>query len=268
MNTHPFQPQSLCSKVVELATRTGKMVQEMRLSMEASSVHSKGIGDYVTDVDKASEKQLVQELGYILPEAGFVAEEGTSSKVGERYNWVVDPIDGTTNFIHNIPCYSISIALQLGDEVILGVVYEINRDECFYAWEGSPAYLNGTEISVSKAQTIADSLIAIGFPYDALDKGQAHIQALGEFQLKSRGVRRLGSAATDLAYVAVGRFECYFEYNLKPWDVAAGAFLVRQAGGKATDFDGTPDALSGQQIVASNGSIHQAVLDTIQKHFA
>src|ERR1035437_5760229 len=164
MNT-TIELDNLCQEVCQLTRKVGAFIRTEQIKFSSSSVEIKGKNDFVSYVDKSSEKQLVEGLSALLPEAGFIAEEGTSTKKGENYNWIIDPLDGTTNFIHGIPCYAISIALMRNSKIILGVVYEINLDECFYAWEGGKAYLNEKEISVSKTATLTDSLLATGFPY-------------------------------------------------------------------------------------------------------
>ncbi|HLC83840.1 MAG TPA: inositol monophosphatase family protein, partial [Bacteroidia bacterium] len=215
-----------------------------------------------------AEKRIVEKLAFLLPEAGFIAEEGTSSKKGEIYNWVIDPLDGTTNFIHGVPCFAISIALMRKEELVLGVIYEINFAECFYAWEGSKAYLNGKEINVTKTAKLADSLLATGFPYYDYNRMDDYMELFNYFMKNTHGLRRLGSAATDLAYVACGRFEGFYEYSLQPWDVAAGAFIVQQAGGKVTDFKGEKNYIFGKEIVAGNAAFFDEFLDVVKKHFS
>ncbi|MFZ4724440.1 MAG: inositol monophosphatase family protein, partial [Paludibacter sp.] len=190
-----------------------------------------------------------------LPESGFIAEEGTNDIQGERYNWVIDPLDGTTNYIQGVPIYSVSIGLLDGDELVLGVVYEVGRDECFYAWKGGGAYLNGKAIRVSDRNNIHDALLATGFPYSDYSQMTEYMAFLEKMMKEARGVRRLGSAAADLAYVACGRFDAFWEYDLKPWDVAAGAVIVKEAGGKVTDYKGGNNYLFGREIIASNGLI-------------
>src|SRR5690606_10092244 len=159
--------------------------------------------------------------------------------------------------IHGIPVYSISIALKKADELVLGVVYEINMEECFYAWKGSPAYMNDTIIKVTENTKIADALLATGFPYCDLREMENYFKLFHDLITNCRSLRRLGSAAVDLAYVACGRFDAFYEYKLNPWDVAAGAFLVQQAGGKVSDFKGGTDYLFGEQILASNQGIYE-----------
>jgi myo-inositol-1(or 4)-monophosphatase len=256
--------KELCMSVVELARNTGQTIQHERTQSQLNIV-SKGKNDFVTHFDKKSEELIISGLQKLLPQSGFIAEEQTNTTKGEIYNWIIDPIDGTTNFIHGVFPYAISIALMQGTEVVIGIVYEIGLDECFYAYKGGKAYLNGNEIRVSSNPTVADSLIATGFPYTMYERLAPFMKTLEHFMIKSHGIRRLGSAATDLAYVACGRFEGFYEYNLKPWDVAAGAFLVVQAGGKATTFSGGSDCIFGREILASNPYIHDEFLNDVNK---
>jgi len=222
--------------------------------------------NYVTYVDKTAEQMIVDGLLKLLPESGFIAEEGTSDKKGETYNWIIDPLDGTTNYIHGLPPHAISIALMENDKAVIGIVYEICLDECFYTWRGAKAYLNGKEIKVSTAKTVKDSLVATGFPYFDYSKLEPFIKSLAYFMKNSHGMRRIGSAATDLAYVACGRFDAFYEYSLSPWDVAAGAFLVEQAGGKVSDFGGGNDYIFGKEIVATNSNIFNEFLNVVKTH--
>ncbi len=254
---------NLCQSVINLAKNTGQYIREE--AAKSKQIEVKGKNDFVTHIDKGSEERLVKELSELLPEAGFIAEEGTSNKKGDIYNWIIDPIDGTTNFIHGLFPHAISIALEEKGEIVLGVVYELGLDECFYAWKGSAAYLNGKEIFVSKAPTVADSLLATGFPYADYSKMKGFMESLDYFMKNSHGLRRLGSAATDLAYVACGRFEGFYEYGLKPYDVAAGAFLVQQAGGSNCDFSGEDNYIYGQEIISSNSLMFEEFKDVIKK---
>jgi len=256
--------KSICSKVCTIAKATGLFIKNERCKTGVS-IEIKGSNDFVTQIDKASEAKIIESLYTIIPEAGFIAEEGTTSHTGEVYNWIIDPIDGTTNFIHGLTPYAISIALQKNDEIIIGVVYEVGLDECFYAWKDSPAYLNGKEIKVSNTSSIKDSLIATGFPYSNFDKLDGFMHSIRHFMEHSRGLRRLGSAATDLAYVACGRFDSFYEYNLKAWDVAAGAFLIQQAGGKICDFSGGKNFIFGKEIIATNGNTFNEFKHVVQQ---
>ncbi len=247
--------KKLCNEVNDLVKDVGHFIREERKQFSEGQFETKGKHDFVTYVDKEAEVQLVEGLGKLLSGSGFIAEEGTSNTKGEVYNWIIDPIDGTTNYIHGCPPYSISVALMEQDKIVLGVVYEIVAKECFYSYLGASAFLNGETIRVSQRSTVADSLIATGFPHSYFDRMEPFMKSLDYFFVNSHGVRRLGSAAADLAYVACGRYEAFYEYNLSPWDVAAGAFIIQQAGGTVADFSGGNNYLFGSEIVASNRAV-------------
>jgi myo-inositol-1(or 4)-monophosphatase len=257
----------ICKEVCEAARTTGRFIREQQGRLKTSQVEVKSRNSLVTYVDKQSEQALVKALTPLVPGAGFLTEEETTTQKGGEYEWVIDPLDGTTNFIHGIPCYAVSIGLHRKGEPVLGVIYEVNLDECFYAWEGSPAYLNNHPIHVSPTINLEDSLIATGFPYYDHAQEEAYLQLFRELMHTTRGLRRLGSAATDLAYVACGRFEAFYEYSLHPWDVSAGAFLVQQAGGKVCDFKGGRDFIFGKSIVACNENIFAEFLKKVRLFF-
>ena len=257
--------ENICQQVTELTKSVGEFILSEKKNITHLNIEEKGLHDFVTYVDKNSEQKLVDGLTKILPEAGFIAEEGTSVKKGDIYNWVIDPLDGTTNFIHGITPFAISIALMENDKIILGVVHELGLDECFYAWKDNPAFLNGEIIKVSEMETIENSLIATGFPYYDYKRIKPFLESLEYFMENSHGVRRLGSAATDLVYVACGRFEAFYEYSLSPWDVAAGAFIVQQAGGKVSDFKGEANYIFGKEIIATNNFVFDNFLIKIKK---
>ncbi|MCK6649888.1 MAG: inositol monophosphatase [Bacteroidia bacterium] len=263
----PINLELLCRQVCDLSKQTGNFIRLERHKFNTEKIEVKGKNDFVSYVDKTSEKMIIEGLEKLLPEAGFIAEEGTSTKKGEHYNWIIDPLDGTTNFIHGLPCFAISIALMRDQQLIMGVIYEVNFDECFYAWEGSKAYLNEKEIRVSNIDKLSGSLIATGFPYYDYSRLNEYMELFKYFMKHTHGLRRLGSAATDLAYVACGRFEGFYEYCLQPWDVAAGAFIVQQAGGKVTDFNGGENYLFGREIVAGNNAFFNEFLDSVKQHF-
>ena len=256
--------ETLCHNVVELAREVGIFIKMEESKVQRQDIEEKSKNSLVSYVDKTAEELIVEDLSKFLPEAGFIAEEGTSNKVGDTYNWIIDPLDGTTNFLHAIPTYSVSIALKKGDKIVLGVVYEVNRDECFYAWAESKAYLNGEIISVSKSEKLSNSLLATGFPYYDYDRMDGYFKVLKELAHSSRGIRRIGSAAVDLVYTACGRFEAFFEYSLHPWDVAAGAFIVQQAGGIVSDFSGEDNWLMGKEIIAGNKYIQPELVKLIK----
>lgn len=246
--------QNITSQVAVLARQTGEFVREAAAKFSTDSIEYKGLNDMVSYVDKETEIRLVEGLHKILPEAGFIAEEGTG-KLTENQNlaWIIDPVDGTTNYMHGIPVFAISIALMQDNVIVSGVVYEVNRDECFSAWRGGGAFLNQKPIKVSSAQYLKDSLIATGFPYYDFELMNNYINILKELMQQTHGLRRLGAAAVDLAYTACGRFEGFFEYNLKPWDVAAGSLIVQEAGGIVKDFKGGDDFVFGRELIAGCG---------------
>lgn len=255
----------LCKEVTKISKRVGKYILNERKKLSAKNIETKGLNDFVTHVDKTSERKLVEALSNLLPEAGFITEEKTINKVGKKYNWVIDPLDGTTNFIHGLPCFCISIALMEGKKVILGVVHELNFDECFYAWKGGPAFLNGEKINVSGTKTLSGSLMATGFPYTNYDRMEEYLDVFRYCMQHTHGLRRLGSAAADLAYLACGRFEGFYEYGLNPWDVAAGVFIVERAGGKTTDFKGGNNYIFGKELVTTNKRIHNEFMEVIKR---
>jgi myo-inositol-1(or 4)-monophosphatase len=255
--------KNICSEIEKAAHEAGEFIRHESERFEISMTETKGLNNFVSYVDKGSEKMLVERLGELLPEAGFLTEEGTIEKTGIRYCWVIDPLDGTTNFLHGLPPYAISIGLMEYDEVIAGVVYDVRGQETFTAWKGGGAWLNGKPIHVSKAPLVADSLIATGFPYTDFERLEKFMGTLTHFCKHSHGIRRFGSAAIDLAYVACGRVEVFYEYGLHPWDIAAGVILVREAGGFFSDFSGNEKNLTGDDVVATNGLIGREVLEII-----
>jgi len=258
--------ENLCLKVADLARTTGEFIRNESRNFDLSKIEHKGPSDLVSYVDKETEIKLVKGLSALFPEAGFITEESTVAKEDKEYKWVIDPLDGTTNFLHGLPVFSISIALLQNTTLLIGVVYEVNLDECFYAWKDGGAYLNGKKISVSPINIMRESLIASGFPYSQKNKSNNHFTILQELQDISHGIRRLGSAAVDLSYVACGRFQAYYEFNLNIWDIAAGILLVQEAGGTICDFDGGKDYLYGKELLAS-GPIKNQMLEVIQKHW-
>lgn len=258
--------EATCKKVIDIALKTSEFISSEARKFSLDNVEVKGLHNFVSYVDKGSEERIVDGLHKLIPEAGFIAEEGTRGYNNEQLKWVIDPLDGTTNFIHGLPVYSISIALMDADQTVLGVVHEVNLKETFYAWKDSNAYLNERPIKVSSASSVKDSLIATGFPYYDFHKMQAYMESLEFFLQNSHGARRLGSAAADLAYVACGRFEAFYEYSLKPWDVAAGAFIVEQAGGKISDFSGGKNYIFGEELIASNSLIFDEFFTIVSKY--
>jgi myo-inositol-1(or 4)-monophosphatase len=255
--------KEICFEIEKVARETGKFILHESEVFDHGRTEKKGLNDFVSYVDKGSEKMLVERLSILLPEAGFITEEGTSKKIGLKYCWVIDPLDGTTNFLHGFHPYAISIGLMEYDEVIAGVVYEVGGNESFVAWKGGGAWLNGLRIHVSKAERLADGLIATGFPYNDFNRMDSYMKCLTYLCQHTHGIRRLGSAAIDLAYVACGRFEVFYEYGLHHWDIAAGMLLVREAGGRVSDFSGNEKKLTGEEIIAGNSKVFTEILEIV-----
>ncbi|AII52029.1 inositol monophosphatase family protein [Hymenobacter sp. APR13] len=253
-------------QLAAVTRHAGQFIRQEAATFHRGQIESKGVHDLVSYVDKETEKLLVAGLREVLPEAGFITEEGTEgADRAEEFNWIIDPLDGTTNFVHGLPVYSVSVGLIRGQELVAGVVYEVVRDECFRAAKGAGAFCNELPIHVSDVPDLNSSLIATGFPYHDFGLMDDYLQVLASFMRKSHGVRRLGSAAVDLAYVAAGRFEGFFEFNLNSYDVSAGLLLVTEAGGRTTEFLQDGDPLFGRQVLASNGHVHQEMQDTIRE---
>lgn len=246
--------EKLTKQVCTLAAETGDFIHGEATKFRGENIEEKSLNNFVTYVDKAAEDLLVKGLSKLLPGSGFIAEENAALSRAE-YTWVIDPLDGTTNFIHGVPVYAISIGLLNDNEILSGVILEINQSECFYTWKSAPSFLNGEQIRVSSTQEVKDALLATGFPYFDYGRLDEYLELFRHLMQHSRGVRRLGSAATDMAYVACGRFDGFYEYGLSPWDVCAGALLVKNAGGKTTDFRGGTHYLFGRELIATNASI-------------
>ncbi len=259
--------KELCDQTCEIARKTGAFIKNERAWFNMQAVEYKGVNDLVSYVDKTAEDLIVSSLKKILPGAGFITEEGTEKREEKKLQWIIDPLDGTTNFVHGLPCFCVSIALMEDDEIVIGVIYEINLDECFYAFKGGASYLNGNEIKVSDADVLSKSLIATGFPYTKFERKSAYMDVFEYMMHNTHGLRRLGSAAADIAYVACGRFEAFYEYGLKPWDVAAGVIIVKNAGGIVSDFKGGDNFLFGADFIASNKNVYPDFLKVVKEKF-
>ena len=256
----------ITEEVITLSKACGEFIQKEAETFSYAKVEIKGKNDLVSYVDKETEKMMVKRLKQILPEAGFITEEGTVEEDDNELKWIIDPLDGTTNFIHGLPIYSTSIALIKGKEILVGVVLDIGRSDCFHAYKNGGAFCNHQPIQCSELPTLSDSLLATGFPYYDFERMKDYLTILNELMTNAHGLRRLGSAAIDLVYVGLGRYEGYFEYNLNAWDIAAGALIVQEAGGTVSDFSGGDNFLFGREILAAN-RIHQEMLDIIKKHW-
>jgi len=261
--------QKLKEEVILLCEEVGGFIRAEAENFDLSRIEQKtSFNNLVSYVDKEAELRLVARLKKLFPEAAFITEEGTVEQtLQSEYHWIIDPLDGTTNFLHGLPIYAISIGLTRHGVPILGVIYHIVRKESFHAIEGGQAYCNDQIIRVSGIPTLSESLLATGFPYHHSSKKDAYLDIIKDLLEKSHGIRRLGSAAIDLAYVAAGRLEGFFEYNLNPWDIAAGVLIVKQAGGQVNDFSGGDNVLYGKELCASNGKIHTEMLNLIQQRW-
>ena len=258
--------EKITDQTIVLSREVGAYIRKEASNFNYHIVEEKGLNDLVSYVDKTAEEKIVQGLKEILPAAGFITEEGTAGYAEEEYKWIVDPLDGTTNFTHGLPVYAVSIALMHHDELVVGVVYEINKDEIFSATKGNGAWLNGVPIRVSGREKLSESLLATGFPYYDFEQMAAYLKILNEFMQSTHGLRRMGSAAVDLAYVACGRFEGFFEYNLHAWDVAAGSLIVKEAGGEVTDFSLGNKFLFDREIIAG-GKVLKEMQQVIAKYW-
>lgn len=259
--------QELLNQLRPAIFEVGRFIRRERQQFDQARVEFKGFNDLVSYVDRTAEERLIAYCQELLPGSGFICEETGSEGAQRDAVWIIDPLDGTTNFVYGIPVYSISLALQLNGELALGVVYELNNDEFFYGLHGGGAWLNGQQIRVNADRSLKQSLVATGFPYQKFGQVDDYLHLLREFMQRTRGIRRLGSAAVDLAYTAAGRFDGFFESNLKPWDVAAGALLVQEAGGKVTEYNGGADFLHGRTIAAANPTLYPEMVEIVL-HYA
>lgn len=258
---------SITSAVEAIAKEAGAFLRTQQATFSRERVSLKSLNALVSDVDENTERLIVDRLSALLPEAGFLTEEETTSQDLEKeWVWIIDPLDGTTNFVHGLPIYSVSIALKHKEDLVVGVVYEVGMDECFSAYSGGGARLNGQSIQVTETETLKDSLLATGFPYYDFEHLDGFQNTLATFYTSTRGLRRIGTAAVDLAYTACGRFDGYFEYGLSPWDVAAGIVLVSEAGGIISDFSGGSEVIASKSIVATNKRLYPSVFEVVRKN--
>lgn len=231
---------------------------------KTGEIFFKGVIDLVTNSDNQSQKVIFERLSSSFPEHDFLAEEGLCQKKGAEFRWIIDPLDGTTNYAHQFPIFCISIALEQKGEVIMGVVYDPMREEMFWATKGRGAFLNGKKIKVSSVSDLNKSLVATGFPYDIRESEVNNIRHFNNFLVRVQAIRRCGSAAMDLCYVACGRFDGFWELKLNPWDVAAGALIVKEARGCLSDFQNEEFSIYGREILATNGLIHEQMVEVLQ----
>jgi myo-inositol-1(or 4)-monophosphatase len=244
------------------ALEAGKM---LKLGLnERSEVTFKGAVDLVTNFDNRAQEMIFSRLRESFPEHGFLAEEGLNHGEHREFRWIIDPLDGTTNYAHGVPIFCVSIGLEFQGKIILGVVYDPMQDELFHALAGEGAFRNGKEIHVSSESDLGRSLLATGFPYDVRVSPVNNAVHFDNFLTRAQAVRRCGSAALDLCYVACGRFDGFWELKLHPWDVAAGGLIVREAGGRLSDFDGREFDIHKPEALATNGLIHEQMMQVLQ----
>lgn len=224
------------------------------------AVGYKGAINLVTTADRQAERRIVRRIKKVFPDHSISAEEAEKRDTGSEFRWLIDPLDGTTNYAHGLPIYCVAIGLERSGEIILGVVYNPNLAELFLAVRGRGATLNGQRLRISTTRRLDRSLLATGFPYDIRTSKKNNLEYFRRFALSARAVRRCGAAALDMCYVACGRFDGFWELKLAPWDVAAASLVVAEAGGTLTDFSGGPFAITKSEVVASNGKIHRQML--------
>lgn len=257
--------KSLTAEICTIAIEGGKYLAEERKNFKLDKVEEKNAHDYVSYVDKETEKLLVAKLSALLPQAGFITEENTAEEYKDQdYVWIIDPLDGTTNYIHDYAPYCVSIALRYKGELQIGVVYEVCRDECFFAWKDGGAYINGQKIHVSDIAEMNKAFVGFDLPYeDKLYKPVANT-ILNELYGKSASLRMCGSAAMALCFVAAGRFDIWAEAFINPWDYSAGALIIIEAGGEVTNFRGEDKFSDSHHIIASNGLLHEDMIPLLE----
>ena len=265
MNRHPGE--EFLTTAVTAARISGDIILKNLGRLSTSDIQSKQTFDFVTKVDRWSEAVIMKTIREKFPHHLFLSEETLQQKGNGDYRWIIDPLDGTTNFIHGFPVFSVSVALEYKKEIILGVVFDPLRDELFHATKGSGTYLNNTKVRVSDTKTFENSLIATGFPFRKKEMIDHYLDAFKHIFEKVSDIRRAGSAAIDLPYIAAGRVEGFFELNLSPWDIAAGSLLITEAGGSITDFEGGEQYLLTGNLVAGNKKIHAEILQIIKQVF-
>jgi len=250
-------------RAIEIAREAGKFIKDKLHT--AHTINYKGDINLVTEVDKISEEIITSKIRTLFPDHDILAEEFTDINSGSDFRWIIDPLDGTTNYAHGFPFFCVSLALERLNTMIIGIVYDPILDEMYVAEKGKGAYLNEREIHVSNTHSIIKSLLATGFPYDIQVNTDNNLNYFNEMILRAQAIRRAGSASLDLAYVAAGRFDGFWELKLNPWDIAAGWLLVEEAGGLVTDIAGNNYYLESSSILASNGGIHKEMIDVLKR---
>lgn len=248
------------------AKEAGHFIASQLNNIDQLNVHEKNKNDYVSEVDQHAEAIIIQTIKKYYPDHSILAEESGRDQKKSDFEWIIDPLDGTTNFLHQFPQFAVSIAVTEKGKLMHGVIYDPLKDELFYASKGAGARLNNFRIRVSDQKTLDNALLATGFPYYQFDYLDEYLASFKDFVTQTAGLRRAGSAALDLAYVAAGRVDGYYELNLKPWDIAAGALIVQEAGGLVIDHAGTENFLKNGNIVTANPKLLKEMVKVISKH--
>ena len=255
----------LLPQLSALAVQVAHFINEQRV--QAHQIEQKSINSLVSFVDKGAEEIIIKGLKSMLPAASILAEESAPDHPWDSLMWVIDPLDGTTNYLHGLPFYAISIALVADGKSVIGIVHDVVHNDSYTAALGKGSYCNGVKLSVSNNPKLSDSFAATGFPYYDFDKMEAYLECFRYFMKNTRGIRRIGSAALDLAYVAAGKFDFFWEYKLQTWDIAAGTLLVQEAGGIVSEIDGGDQFLKSGHCIASSPQLHPEILEIIKTAF-
>ena len=259
--------QALLNTAIKAAHRAGDLAARHLKRLGEIQVESKGVNDFVTNVDRAAEEKIIETIREYYPDHAFLAEE-SGLRGDSDHVWIIDPLDGTTNFIHGVPVFGVSIALRIKGKIVVGVVYDPNRQELFTAVRGRGAQVDGHKIRVSGRRSLEGALIGTGFPYRSPDKLDAHVRMLGDVLKQTAGVRRPGAACIDLAWLAAGRYDGFWEFGLNTWDIAAGSLLVREAGGLISELEGNGDYLESGNIVAGSPKVHDPLRKLLLTHLS
>ena len=257
--------EQLCRQAMLVVQQTGDFIRGELGKVTRSEIEEKALNSLVSYVDQQAEQQLVAGLSALLPGSVFLTEEETTEQASGSHRWIIDPLDGTTNFLFQLPHFAVSVALEVDNELALGIILDVMREECYYAWTGGGAWLDNRPIQCRPNDSLQDSLLATGFPYYDYARMSGYLKAFSYLMENTRGIRRWGAAALDLAFTAAGRFDGFYEYSLNAWDVAAGIVLVREAGGVVTDFQGGSQSLHKGEIVAGSKQIQPLLLDVVRR---
>ena len=252
---------------IRAARQAAELINRASLDISRINVESKGPRDFVSEIDKRAEAIIIQNLKTAFPEHGFLAEESGLNAVEGEYQWIIDPIDGTTNFLHDVPHYAISIALRNKQHIVVGVIYDCYRNELFTAIRGEGAFMNQKRLRVSPRKQLDSAVIATGFPFKSHERTPTYLAMMAEVMSQVAGLRRMGSAALDLAWTAQGRFDGFWEMGLSPWDIAAGVLLIEEAGGRVCDFQGGKDYLNSGDVICGNEKVFQFLKKSAAQHF-